>query len=219
MQTAASAEDALTPETCAFYRHVLDALEAAGVPCLVGGAYAMSRHVGIDRDTKDFDLFVRPADQERMLGVLRSAGYQTEVVFPHWLGKAHCGGDVIDLIWSSGNGIAEVDDAWFTHAVEDDVFGRRVRLCPVEESIWSKAFIMERERYDGADILHLLRARAGRLDWPRLLRRFGPHWRVLLSHLILFGFVYPGERGAVPRWVLDRLLTALRHEGSTPPPS
>jgi hypothetical protein len=28
-----------------------------------------------------------------------------------------------------------------------------VKLMPVEESIWTKAFIMERERFDGADIV------------------------------------------------------------------
>ena len=27
----------------------------------------------------------------------------------------------------------------------------------MEESLWQKAFIMERERYDGADVAHLLR--------------------------------------------------------------
>jgi hypothetical protein len=59
----------------------------------------------------------------------------------------------------------------------------------VEETIWSKAFVMERERYDGADIAHLLRASAERLDWHRLLERFDAHWPVLLSHLILFGFI------------------------------
>jgi len=31
------------------------------------------------------------------------------------------------------------------------------------------------------------------------VRRFGDAWPVLLSHLILFGFIYPGERGRVPR--------------------
>ena len=31
-------------------------------------------------------------------------------------------------------------------------------LIPAEEMIWSKAFIMERERYDGADVAHILRA-------------------------------------------------------------
>ena len=51
---------------------------------------------------------------------------------------------------------------------------------PVEEMIWSKAFLMERERFDGADVLHLIRARQNDLNWPRLLSRFGEHWRVLL---------------------------------------
>jgi hypothetical protein len=72
---------------------------------------------------------------------------------------------------------------------------------------------MERERYDGADVAHLLWACAERLDWARLLERFGPHWRVLLSHLVLFGFIYPGERDRVPpmvmRHLLDRLVAEL----------
>src|SRR5207302_251148 len=85
--------------------------------------------------------------------------------------------------------LAVVNDAWFEHAVAGEALGRRVRLVPPEEMIWQKAYIMERERFDGADVLHLLRARGRRLDWPRLLARFGPHWRVLLSHLVLFGFV------------------------------
>ena len=64
---------------------------------------------------------------------------------------------------------------------------------PVEEMIWSKAFLMERERFDGADVLHLMRARQKEINWPRLLSRFGEHWRVLLSHLVLFPYVYPNE--------------------------
>jgi hypothetical protein len=82
-------------------------------------------------------------------------------------------------------------------------------LCPAEEMIWSKAFVMERERYDGADIAHLIRAIGDRLDWQRLLRRFGPHWRVLMSHLVMFGFVYPAERTQVPDWVLNDLMQRL----------
>jgi hypothetical protein len=90
--------------------------------------------------------------------------------------------------------------------------GQPVRLCPVEETIWSKAYVMERERYDGADIAHLIHARAEQIDWGRLARRFGPHWRVLLSHLILFGFVYPSERRRVPEWLMRRCLELLERE-------
>jgi hypothetical protein len=77
---------------------------------------------------------------------------------------------------------------------------------------------MERERYDGADVAHLLHACALRIDWQRLLRRFEPHWRVLLSHLVLFGFIYPGERSLIPRWLMDALTERLRAETEAPPP-
>jgi hypothetical protein len=91
-------------------------------------------------------------------------------------------------------------------------------LCPPEEVVWSKAFIMERERFDGADINHLLHACMCSLDWDRLLRRFGPHWRLLLTHLILFGYVYPAEVGKIPQGIMQVLMDRLRLEQSAPPP-
>ena len=115
----------------------------------------------------------------------------------------------MDVIFSSGNGIARVDDLWFDHAVKTNVLGLIVRLCPAEEMIWSKAFIQERERFDGADVLHLLRETGPSLDWPRLLMRFGDHWRVLLGHLILFGYAYPDKRQNFPPWVMEELLRRL----------
>jgi hypothetical protein len=75
-----------------------------------------------------------------------------------------------------------------------------------------RSFVMERERYDGADVAHLIRACGPELDWRRLLHRFGRNWRLLLSHLVLFGFIYPGERRRVPAWVLRELVARLRSE-------
>jgi hypothetical protein len=83
--------------------------------------------------------------------------------------------------------------------------------------IWSKAFINERERNDGADIMHLLLACAERLDWGRLLERFDGHWRVLFSYLGLFGFVYPSERARIPAWVMSDLIERLSRELHAPP--
>lgn len=201
----------------AFYTRSLDTLLAAGTPFLVGGAFALERYTGIARDTKDFDVFVRPADCMAALEAFRCTGYSTELTFPHWLGKAFAGDRFIDVIFRSGNGISEVDDGWFAHAVTDRVFGKIVQLCPLEEMIWSKAYVQERERFDGADIAHLLRARADKLDWDRLLLRFGPHWRVLLGHLVLFGFIYPGERTKIPRHVMHDLLSRLAAEVDSSP--
>jgi len=193
-------------------------LQASQVPFLVGGAYALAYYTGIDRDTKDVDIFVHPSMCARTLEVLRATGYSTELTFPHWLGKALCGEGCIDVIFSSGNGIAQVDETWFMHAVAGNVFGIPVQLCPPEEMLWSKSYVMERERYDGADVMHLLHAYGEQFDWPRLLERFGSHWRVLFSHLILFGFVYPAEQAQIPAWVMQELLHRLQDERHSAPP-
>ncbi|HVR95418.1 MAG TPA: hypothetical protein VMW27_02315 [Thermoanaerobaculia bacterium] len=210
-ETVHSPEE-LDPEIAEFYRRTMRKLEQGGVPFLVGGAYAFARYTGIVRHTKDFDLFLHARDFDRALETLAAAGYQVERNFPHWLGKAYQGDAFVDLIFSSGNGLAEVDDLWFEHSVEEVVLGVPARLCPAEEIIWSKAFIMERERFDGADVAHLLHSRAEDLDWDRLLERFGSNWRVLFTHLILFGYIYPAEAHRLPARVMDKLIDRLRDE-------
>ena len=212
----AAAGQLLEPRTAEFYRTALRTLIAAGVAFLVGGAYSLERYTGIARHTKDFDIFVRPRDCGRTLETLAAIGCSTDLTFTHWLGKAFHGDDFIDVIFSSGNGIAEVDDLWFEHAVDETVLGVDVQLCPAEESIWSKAFIMERERYDGADVAHLIRATGDRLDWRRLLSRFDGYWRVLLAHLTLFGFIYPTDRSTIPSWVVRELMQRLDQELDAP---
>jgi hypothetical protein len=196
-----------------FYKRVIQVFQDNGVDFLVGGAFAFVRYTRIGRDTKDLDLFIRRADWESASNALAAEGITTELTFPHWLGKAFGGRQrefFVDLIFSGGNGVAEVDDEWFSHAVRDESLGFPVRLMPVEEMIWSKAFLMERERFDGADVLHLIRARQKEIDWPRLVSRFGEHWRVLLSHLVLFPYVYPNE--PAPQQVIDDLLDRAKTE-------
>ncbi len=205
-------DDQLDPRSAAFYRHALVILHEAGIPHLVGGAYAFGYYTGIDRHTKDFDLFLRPDDIRAALDAIGRAGYSTELTFPHWLGKARCSEDYVDLIFGAGNAVARVDDLWFERAPEAEVLGMPVMLCPPEEMIWSKAFIMERERYDGADVAHLILALSDSLDWEHLIDRFDGYWRVLFSHLVLFGFIYPSERTRVPSWVLRALSDRLREE-------
>ena len=201
----------------AFYRAVMRTLNGHQIPFLLGGAHALGRYTGIARDTKDLDIFVQRRQVERVFEVLALAGYHTELCFPHWLGKVCSGDRYVDIIFSSGNGICTVDDDWFNHAVADELFKIPVRLCPLEEMIWCKAFVMERERYDGADIAHILRACGERMDWRRLLQRFDVHWRILLTYLILFGYIYPSDHSSIPEWVMQELLTQLQTEKGYPP--
>ena len=197
-----------------FYRETLDILEGAAAPVLIGGAFAQEYFTGISRATKDLDLFLTKSDLQRALAALRCQGYRTEITFSHWLAKVYDKDEkkFVDIIFNSGNGLCMVDKSWFERAPSGEVFGRPAKFCPVEESIWQKAFIMERERYDGADIAHLLHAQSEKLDWHLLLNRFGEHWRVLLSYITLFGFIYPSERTKIPDWVQRQLIGNLSAE-------
>jgi hypothetical protein len=215
--TTSDGEGGLNQEAVDFYRRSLIALDAAQVPFMVGGAYALARYTGIIRHTKDFDVFVRPDDAQHTLDVLAETGCETEMTFPHWLGKAYNGEYYIDVIFSAGNGVATVDDIWFEYAVNETLMELPVKLIPTEEMIRSKGFILERERCDIADVAHLLRANADKIDWGRLLHRFADNWRVLAAHLVLFGFIYPGERTRVPQWVMDAIVGRLKSEMQAPP--
>jgi hypothetical protein len=199
------------------YCKALRALGQAGVPFVVGGAFAFRQHTGITRHTKDLDVFIRPRDLGRTLQGLSDAGLRTEVTYRSWLAKGYLGDYFLDVIFNLGNGIRAVDDDWFRYALEADLFGEPVQICPPEEMLWSKAFTMARDRYDGADVAHLLRARGKQLDWKRLLRKFDEHWPVLYSHLVLFGYIYPGERDQLPQWVMEELADRLHSSMKEPP--
>ncbi len=184
----------------------IELLLEAKVPFVVGGAYAYCQYTGIYRDTKDLDLFPRKRDALRALDVLAKDGWRTERTDEVWLYKAFKGEWFVDFIFSSGNGVATVDDEWFEHARIARVFGHSTLIAPPEEMIWSKAFVCERERYDGADVNHLIKCAGPQMDWERLMARFGRYWEVLLSHLMMYRYAYPGERSAIPDWVMTELL-------------
>ena len=200
---------AIDDPASAFYVEALSVLDDAGIGYLIGGTFAFAHYARIARETKDLDIFVRREDCRRALALFDEAGYRTELPFPHWLGKVFGAGPFIDLIFSSGNGLARVDDLWFEHAPDAEIFGCPVKLCPAEEMLWSKAFVQERERFDGGDVVHLIRELGASLDWDRLLMRFGDHWRVLFAHLVLFGYIYPDRRSQVPLRVLGELAARL----------
>src|SRR5437764_9541902 len=106
------------PPTRQFYINVMTRLDEAKLPYVVGGGYAMAYYTGIARNTKDLDLFIRPADRDRALATLAAAGYRTEFFYPFWIAKALHGDAFIDLLYNSGNGLCPVDDAWISNAAE-----------------------------------------------------------------------------------------------------
>jgi hypothetical protein len=216
-----SPADELAQPTRAFYLGALDVLDRAGRPYCVAGAYALAAHAGIIRHTKDLDIFLKRDDMNRALAAYEAAGCRTERTHPHWLAKAFAPPPVdafVDLIFRAASGMWEVDDEWLKHARLGEVAGRKAPLCPAEELIWSKAMVMERHRFDGADIAHILHSTGPRLDWERLTRRAFGHEGILLGHLAFYRYIYPREADYVPVRVMEELLRRLREQSKPDAP-
>ena len=205
-------------ESEAFVAEALAELDRSKIPFLIAGTFAVSAYTGISRQTKDLDVFCKPGDYTRILNHFQALGYTIEIEDDRWLGKVFKGRMFFDVIFSSPNGTMLVNDAWFANA-------RRVKIgaCPCSivsptELVWSKAFIQSHDRYDGADVAHLILRAHDRIDWARLLGYMDAHWEVLLIHILNFRWIYPSERNCVPLWLIDELLSRVAAQRDLPVP-
>jgi hypothetical protein len=200
----------LTPEQSQTYREALRVLNKTGIKYAVGAAFARYVYTNIWRQTKDLDVFVRPDDLHTAMTALEEAGFQTEVRERNWLAKAWKDGHFLDLIFGNGHGQLPIDDASFEGVREEKVLGVDTYLIPIEEMIASAAYIAGRNRFDGPEVAHLIRSVKGKLDWQRILNRMGDNRELLLWHLILFDFVYPGHSNYLPTDLMTELFEEAR---------
>ena len=200
------------------FREVLLVLEEKGFPYAVSGAFALRQHTGICRFTKDLDLFMTAATSREVMPYLEQRGFTCEVRDPVWLSKVHKGEFFVDLITGMSNGVVVVDDSWIERANPAIVPGIKTRVLAPEELVASKIFVAKRERFDGADIAHVIYGTYPRFDWDRELQLVGEHWEMLLWSLLLFRYVYPAQTNYVPASIWGRLLRKLRSEISNPDP-
>jgi hypothetical protein len=204
------------PGQAKVFASALKALNEADVPYMVGGAFAKHAYTRVWRNTKDLDLFLKPEDLKTALDVLTNVGFETEIEFQHWLAKARQEPYFIDLIFGTGHGQLQIDDGWLEHSQPIKIAGVETRLIPIEELIASKAYVAERYRFDGADILHLIQSAKGQLDWQRILVQLGDNRDLLLWHLILFDFVHPGHADYLPQELMGQLFEQMRQRWSEP---
>jgi hypothetical protein len=191
----------------ALFREVLQSFEEAGKQYAVAGTFALQKHTGIFRSTKDLDIFLSPDAARAALKGLKDAGFRCEVCDPIWLAKVHRDGYFVDLITGMSNGVITVDQSWIDRANPASVLGVSTRVLGAEELVASKLFVTRRERFDGADISHIIYATHGKLAWARILELAGEHWELVLWNLILFRYVYPAHSKLVPQSVWRDLLT------------
>jgi predicted nucleotidyltransferase len=205
-----SVPSTLPREQKSLFREVLTLLEQKGVSYAVAGAFALQEHTGICRDTKDLDLFLPPESAALALQHLQEAGFECEVCDMVWLFKAHRDAFFVDLITGMSNAAIVVDASWISLASPAVVHGVQTRVLAAEELIVSKLFVARRERFDGADIAHVIYGTRGKLDWTRILRLVGEHWEILLWALVLFRYVYPAQTQYVPAELWRDLLSRFQ---------
>ena len=205
-------------EAHAFYKEALGLLEECGTNFMLGGAFAMFNYTGIYRDTKDLDVFCKPSEYSRIMKFFAEKGFRTELTDVRWLAKIFKGEYFIDLIFDTVNNICTVDDSWYEHSTKGEFVGMPVRFIPAEELIWCKLYVQNRERYDGADLNHIILKYGKKLDWKRILFRLDPHWHLLLSQIINFQFVYPADyHEIIPKWLFDELISRANEQYDLPP--
>jgi putative nucleotidyltransferase-like protein len=204
-------ESSLPLEARSFYREVLLALNDHGLQYAVAGAFALQKYTGISRQTKDLDVFMKGEDVPAALHHLERMGFRCEVADAVWLAKAHRGEYYVDLISGMSNAVILVDDSWMRRTQPATIAGVSSQIISVEDLLSSKLFVIRRERFDGADIAHIIYRTCGELDWERILHLAGEHWEILLWNLMLFRYVYPAHTHFVPTPLWQDLLSRFQH--------
>jgi hypothetical protein len=215
--TSASVTE-LPPEAARLYSDVLLVMNEHSIPYAVAGAFALQKYTGIWRLTKDLDLFVKAADVPAALDNLSQQGFRCETLDPVWLSKAHRGEYFVDLISGMSNAVILVDDTWMRRTQPAVIAGVESRIISAEDLIASKLFVTRRERFDGADIAHIIYRTKGQLEWARILELACEHWEIVLWALMLFRYVYPAHTDYVPAPLWQDLLSRYMHLVQHPDP-
>lgn len=180
-----------------------------GLRFALGGGLAFAEYSGHVRNMKDLDLFILPEDREAMVEAFTEAGftdYFSEKPYDQsWIYRGVQNGIIVDMIWTFPSHRMDVDDQWLTRGKIVDVHGMKLRLLPIEELIWSKIYVFQRDRCDWPDVLNILVLQCADLDWQYLIDRMGTDSQLLGSLLSLFRWLCPRSAKDVPDWVWDQL--------------
>jgi hypothetical protein len=202
-------EHRIPPEEWAVYREVIQRARARGIRFAFGGAFATAVYTGELRNTKDFDFYLLPSDREPMIRAMHEAGledYFGRLPYDRsWIYRANRNDIIADAIWAMANGKTDVDEVWLTRGPEIIIQGERLRAIPAEELIWSKLYVLQRERCDWGDVCNILDAQVETIDWERMLRRLGDDVPLLAAALSVFSWLAPNRSSAIPEWVQARL--------------
>jgi hypothetical protein len=188
--------EASSEEQLALFSRVIDEAVARQIQFAVGGSLAMAGYGGgLLRTPKDLDLYIAPEDKEQLIQVLNDLGFadyhEKQPYDRNWIYRATRQDVLVDVIWQMANGRAKVDAAWLLRGPLIRWVGNDLRLVAIEELIWSKLYVLQRDRCDWPDICNLIDAARTQIDWPRLFDRVGPDAPLLDAVLKVYSWLRP----------------------------
>lgn len=210
-----SLEPVLDDSQRKFFSAVLKQLNRHGVAYAVTGAFALQQYTGVWRGIKDLDVCLTSEQLAAALPALCDYPFHCEISDPVWLAKIREGDHFADLITGMSNAALLVRDSWIERARPAVLLGIQTRVLAPEELMASKLFVAHRERFDGADVLHVIFRSRGALDWDHILDLMSEHWGLLFWALVLFQYVYPAHADYVPARVWALLMQRFQKEIST----
>lgn len=199
----------IPPDQWAVYSCVLDKLTDADIRFALGGGLAVGVYTGRLRNTKDLDIYVVPEDRDRVVEIMTSCGladyFDKKPYDRKWIYRGNRDDVIFDAIFAMANQRTVVDREWLDRGPIISMFDRNVRVIPAEELIWSKLYVVQRDRCDWPDILNLVYATGAHLDWQHLMARVAEDAPLLKGLLSMFSWVSPERAGSIPKRVWDML--------------
>jgi len=170
-------------------------------------------YAGQWRNTKDLDLYVLARDREAMIEILGSLGlrdyYEKQPYDRAWIYRGYQDDTIIDLIWAMANQRAQVDETWL-EGPQVEVDHESFHLLAPEEALWSKLYVMQRDRCDWPDAVNLLYGVGPEIDFRRLLQNLAGDVPLFAGLMSMFGWLCPERARELPEWLWREL-------GLTPP--
>lgn len=201
--------EGITEDQWETYRSAILALRAAGIRFMLGGGFALAAYIGRWRNTKDIDFYIMQRDRDAAVEALTKAGFAD--LFPQmaydrkWIYRSTRDGVIVDIIWAMANQRAQVDDLWFERATPASIRGEPLGVVPVEEFLWCKLYIMQRDHCDWTDVFNVLYATGRDVDWEHLLERAGEDWPLLKGLLTVYGWLCPNAARELPESLREKL--------------
>ena len=191
------------------YQQAIKALESAGVPIALGGAFAVATYTDHWRNTKDLDVYILPEDRDRAVQAVTGAGfqdyYEVEEYDRTWIYRSYKGDVIVDLIWAMANANIDVDETWVKGGSIQQVRDKRLRAVPAEEMVWSKLYVLEKDRSDWPDVINIIAMDGDQMDWCHLVARLAGDLPLLTGVLAIFSWLDPGRAAELPAWLWGHL--------------